>query len=178
MAQLREEKISVYEFPSDEVIIFQLFSFHATLKSEYKSPICNIISLGAQMILPYYEVNYWKTYLIFSQGKTDEAWMRNLVPFAVVGSNTIIEVLSISKSEWWQWLSWTSRNVNFRMQMEEKREEGVILGAQSTLRSDNIAISRHASSHPSDSIWARLLQENVLQALALFNLSYEWVPAG
>jgi len=42
MAQLREEKISVYEFPSDE-------------------------------------------------GKTDEAWMRNLVPFAVVGSNTIIE---------------------------------------------------------------------------------------
>ena len=31
--------------------------------------------------------------------------------------------------------------------MEEKREEGVILGAQSTLRSDNIAISRHAYSH-------------------------------
>ena len=93
--------------------------------------------------------------------------MRNLVPFAVVGSNTIIEVLSISKSEWWQWLSWTSRNENLRMQMEEKREEGVILGAQSTLRSDNIAISRHDYSHPSDSIWARLLQENILQTFAL-----------
>ena len=92
MAQLREEKISVYEFPSDEVI-FQLFSFHATLKSEYKSPICNILSSGAQMIFSHYEVNYRKTYLIFSQGKSDEAWMRNLVPFAVVGSNTIIEVL-------------------------------------------------------------------------------------
>ena len=26
------------------------------------------------------------------KGKTDEAWMRNLVPFAVVGSNSIIEV--------------------------------------------------------------------------------------
>ena len=60
MAQLREEKISVYEFPSDEVI-FQLFSFHATLKSEYKSPICNILSFGAQMILPHYdEVNHIK----------------------------------------------------------------------------------------------------------------------
>ena len=73
--------------------------------------------------------------------------MRNLVPFAVVGSNTIIEVLSISKSEWWQWLSWKRSNEIFRMQMEEKRGEGVILGARSTLRSDNIAISRHAHSH-------------------------------
>jgi len=49
MAQLREEKISVYEFPSDE-------------------------------------------------GKTDEAWMRNLVPFAVVGSNSIIEDANGRKS--------------------------------------------------------------------------------
>ena len=65
MAQLREEKISVYEFPSDEVIIFQLFSFHATLKSEYKSPICNILSSGAQMIFSHYEVNHIKTDLIF-----------------------------------------------------------------------------------------------------------------
>ena len=30
-----------------------------------------------------------------SKGKTDEAWMRNLVPFAVVGSNSIIEVFAM-----------------------------------------------------------------------------------
>ena len=64
MTQLREEKISVYEFPSDEVI-FQLYSFHKTLKSEYKSPIRNILSFGAQMILPHYEINYRKTDMIF-----------------------------------------------------------------------------------------------------------------
>ena len=66
MAQLREEKISVYEFPSDEVI-FQLYSFHKTLKSEYKSPIRNILSFGAQMMLPqsHYEVNHVKTNLNF-----------------------------------------------------------------------------------------------------------------
>ena len=64
MAQLREEKISVYEFPSDEVI-FQLFNFHATLKSEYESPICNILSSEAQTIFSHDEVNYRKTYLIF-----------------------------------------------------------------------------------------------------------------
>ena len=28
------------------------------------------------------------------KGKSDEAWMRNLVPFAVVGSNSIIEVMT------------------------------------------------------------------------------------
>ena len=28
------------------------------------------------------------------KGKNDEAWMRNLVPFAVVGSNSIIEVFA------------------------------------------------------------------------------------
>ena len=78
--------------------------------------------------------------------------MRNLVPFAVVGSNTIIEVVQFQNQSDDNDCHGTSRNENFRMQMEEKRGEGVILGAQSTLRSDNIAISRHALSHPSDSI--------------------------
>ena len=45
MAQLREEKISVYEFPSDEVF-FQLFSFHRTLKSEFESPIYHLLFLS------------------------------------------------------------------------------------------------------------------------------------
>ena len=166
MAQLREEKISVYEFPSDEVI-FQLFSFHATLKSEYISYHLEhkwffliMKSIIEKLIWFFFPGKNWRV--------VDEK------PCSICSGRLKHDNWGVinSKSEWWQWLSWTSRNENFRMHMEEKREEGVILGAQSTLRSDNIAISRHALSHPSDSIWARLLQENILQALALFNLSY------
>ena len=32
------------------------------------------------------------------EGKTEESWMRNLVPFALVGSNSIIQVAHIGLS--------------------------------------------------------------------------------
>ena len=32
------------------------------------------------------------------EGKTEEAWMRNLAPFAVVGSNTVIVVSPVESS--------------------------------------------------------------------------------
>ena len=84
-----------------------------------------------------------------AKGKTDEAWMRNLVPFAVVGSNSIIEVFLITVTVMMMAMAMTMMImmmlmiiIIFRMKMEESRGVGAIPGALLILKNDSIAISR------------------------------------
>ena len=70
--------------------------------------------------------------------------MRNLVPFAVVGSNAIIEVVvtMMMMIRMIILLLIMMVIIIFRMKMEESQGVGAILGALLTLKSDSIAISR------------------------------------
>ena len=81
-----------------------------------------------------------------AKGKTDEAWMRNLVPFAVVGSNSIIEVfltmMMIKMMTMMMRRMMIIIIIIFRMKMEESRGVGAIPGALLILKNDSIAISR------------------------------------
>ena len=73
--------------------------------------------------------------------------MRNLVPFAVVGSNSIIEVFLTMMMI--KMMTMMMRRmmmmiiiIIFRMKMEESRGVGAIPGALLILKNDSIAISR------------------------------------
>ena len=71
------------------------------------------------------------------EAKTEESWMRGLVPFAVVGSNTIIQVCTSNFEK-------TKIFTNPRTPMGRRCEVVATPGGASTSRRDNTATSRHS----------------------------------